>query len=501
MAIEKMNDHYSMTCPATVYDEEALTTLELVGRTTAKVNEIVDNQNDLVNTVMNHKIQVTQQINEQWDTIELQMEKIKTETVPNVVDSEVNSHIRNGEFDNQIDKYVGGLNNQINNVSKRIDNLVKLSEGSTTGDAELIDGRTDNAGKTWTNIGKNIRHTQDLIGGIYNVNNFVTTVPTATHTDNGYNDINGVWHADSDFKAVAYPCKEGDVFFVSHYNYQCGVPNLPLCCFLKSDGYLLESQHIQATIGYQVTDKYVVTPPGAVKVVFNFEVKSYGINSYSVKKATSVKQGINWSNLKWCCLGDSLTEKNVRSDKNYHDYVAEKTGIQVTNKGVSGAGFKTREEDNVAFYQQALATPSDVSVVTIFGSGNDNGKPLGTPSDTGTETLCGCVNTTLDNLYENRPGVPVGVISPTPWNGQTPDNPDCFMYKYCEAMKQICERRGIPFLDLFRLTGFKANDLGTTHDRYFSKDPSGTNIHPNELGHKVISSHVFNFLQSLVGSY
>lgn len=39
--IDKMNEHYSMTNPASVYDEEALTALELAGRTAGKMNEVV----------------------------------------------------------------------------------------------------------------------------------------------------------------------------------------------------------------------------------------------------------------------------------------------------------------------------------------------------------------------------------------------------------------------------------------------------------------------------
>ena len=39
----------------------------------------------------------------------------------------------------------------------RIDNLAKLSEGSTTGDAELIDARIGENGKTYTNIGDSLR--------------------------------------------------------------------------------------------------------------------------------------------------------------------------------------------------------------------------------------------------------------------------------------------------------------------------------------------------------
>ena len=45
---------------------------------------------------------------------------------------------------------------------KRIDNLAKLEEGSTTGDAELIDGRIGVNGKIYNNIGESIR-TQNKI--------------------------------------------------------------------------------------------------------------------------------------------------------------------------------------------------------------------------------------------------------------------------------------------------------------------------------------------------
>lgn len=49
MAIEQMNNHYSMNNPASVYDEEALTALELAGRLGKKIIEIIDlvNKNEL----------------------------------------------------------------------------------------------------------------------------------------------------------------------------------------------------------------------------------------------------------------------------------------------------------------------------------------------------------------------------------------------------------------------------------------------------------------------
>ena len=38
--------HYSLTNPASIYDEEALTSLELAARTAGKVNEVIGDNNN-----------------------------------------------------------------------------------------------------------------------------------------------------------------------------------------------------------------------------------------------------------------------------------------------------------------------------------------------------------------------------------------------------------------------------------------------------------------------
>ena len=138
--IDKLNTHYSMTNPASVYDEESLTALELAGRTTAKVNEVVESQN-------NHMEETKQHLNAQDKDIENQ----KTVVIPATIQREVQKYINNGEFDKAIDLYAGELEKRLNNL------LGTVSEGSTTLDAELIDGRLDYKGNTHTNIGEHIR--------------------------------------------------------------------------------------------------------------------------------------------------------------------------------------------------------------------------------------------------------------------------------------------------------------------------------------------------------
>ena len=52
---------------------------------------------------------------------------------------------------------INSLSADIDLQTSRIDNLAHLEEGSTTGDAELIDGRTDISGATYQSIGNHIR--------------------------------------------------------------------------------------------------------------------------------------------------------------------------------------------------------------------------------------------------------------------------------------------------------------------------------------------------------
>lgn len=147
--IEKIG-HYSLTNPAAVYDEEAMTSLELAGRTAAKVNECVEEVN----------------------------------RIPTNITNEVQRQIDAGLFDDQIDKYAGELKRQIeisetavndqvakateeltmrveqseNDLGARLNNLLgSVTTGSTSGDAELIDARTDIDGKAATNLGAAVR--------------------------------------------------------------------------------------------------------------------------------------------------------------------------------------------------------------------------------------------------------------------------------------------------------------------------------------------------------
>jgi len=143
--------HYSMENPATIFDEEALTALQLAARTAAKVNEVVTQTNE-TRADCDKLIEDT---NDRLDTFQ-------NDTIPNVVAGEVNDHIRNGDFDDQIDKHTSDVIEQIDaieaSLGSRLDNLLgSVTTGTTTMDAEVIDLRTDINGKSYASAGEAVR--------------------------------------------------------------------------------------------------------------------------------------------------------------------------------------------------------------------------------------------------------------------------------------------------------------------------------------------------------
>lgn len=203
-----------------------------------------------------------------------------------------------------------------------------------------------------------------------------------------------------------------------------------------------------------------------------------------------------WTGKKWAVVGDSHTEHNIRATKNYHDYVAEKTGITVVNLGSSGSGYKRRWEDDKAFYQLLDRIPEDTDVVTLYGSGNDLATDLGEVTDTGTDTLCGCINTTIDRYNELFPGKPLGIVTPCPWASSNPSNPNNKMALYSDAIVEICKRRSIPCLDLYHCSNLRPWEA-TFRELFYTRDDGG-GCHPDENGHAILAPRFAAFLETLL---
>ena len=231
--------------------------------------------------------------------------------------------------------------------------------------------------------------------------------------------------------------------------------------------------------------------------------ENYENAEYVLEIETKGDETNKWAGKKWICVGDSLTAIGTATTKYYYEYIEEKTGISVTNFGESGTGYINGGSDN--FYNRVANIPTDGDVITIFGSFNDvkdNIHTLGSPTDTGTTTICGCINETLDrilSIYLTANKVPViGVVSPTPWNYASllPGNTNA--ENYVDALKQCCERKSIPFLDIFHNSNLHP-DNSTFRSLVYSNDGDASwGVHPNAIGHKLIASHFYSLLDKLI---
>jgi lysophospholipase L1-like esterase len=203
---------------------------------------------------------------------------------------------------------------------------------------------------------------------------------------------------------------------------------------------------------------------------------------------------------KWVVFGDSITEKNFRTTINYHDYIRAETNMNVVNMGVGGSGFKAREDTTNAFYQRISSVPLDTDVITIFGGINDamSNLTIGEVTDTGTSTVCGCINTMLDNLYTVLPFAQVGIITPIPSKDYNPNNTSNYLSQLSEKIVAISRIRGIPCLDLYHCSGLRPWNSAVNLQMFSCITvPEGDGLHPNALGHKAIYRKIMEFVKSI----
>jgi len=245
-----------------------------------------------------------------------------------------------------------------------------------------------------------------------------------------------------------------------------------------------------------ITDETVSIPSGAKYI----RTAKNASASTSLKGVTITNKNsalAKWKGKKWTVVGDSLTEVNSRTSKRYWDYIAEETGISVHCEAVGGTGYYSDKDNNRAFFQRIMNVPTDSDVVTILGSANDGNymANLGTATDTGTDTIGGCINTTIDNLYSIMPVVQLGIISPAPIIGANPYTQPYFN-AYVALLEEICKRRSIPFLNLYYESNLRPWNAEFRQLVYTKDDGNG--VHPDETGHKIIASRIKEFLNTLL---
>ena len=166
----------------------------------------------------------------------------------------------------------------------------------------------------------------------------------------------------------------------------------------------------------------------------------------------------DWSGYKWAVIGDSLTDPTLAPGigNYYYNFVAADTGIQlVYTNGMGSTGYKNKYDvdGGKCFYQRLLANPlpSDVDVVTIFGSVNDWGlarsaADVGTPTDSiddGKETLAAYMNKAIDVVQVQAPNAKLVLVGSLYYYNVVASAHELAN----ETLRAVAAQRGVAFYD------------------------------------------------------
>lgn len=236
---------------------------------------------------------------------------------------------------------------------------------------------------------------------------------------------------------------------------------------------------------------YDLIDGGARKLIE--EIKNKPEPAYSILKGKKIA---------W--VGDSITAKNFRTVKNYHEYIGEAVGGfgGSYNYGISGSGFYNRQD-------VASKISESPDYITVFMGTNDFGNvggtkmPLGNFLDTTNATVSGCINITLKAIIDKFFNKKIAVFTPLPrienWGFDTRNNVQGYtLRQLADLIIKYCQHYSLPVLDLYSESSLPVyNNDGNV---YYFTYPGGTQpdgLHPNDEGHKVIAVKIQKFLEGV----
>ena len=236
-------------------------------------NKIDEVNTQLDNTINEINSQINNSINEINTSINIINNDIKEiDTSINIINNDIN--VTNSQLDNnarELENAKSSLEKskasktELEAERKRIDSFTTLAEGSTTGDAELIDGRVGVNGRTYTNIGgairEQIRQLKDNFG-TYRMEEIIMTDGQNIKLGVGVgNTVDLTPENVSGYRYAIVDCKEGDIFTISGK----GGTNPRLWGFIDSNNILL------SVSGEGKTEEglLLIAPKNATKLIVN----------------------------------------------------------------------------------------------------------------------------------------------------------------------------------------------------------------------------------------
>lgn len=201
-------------------------------------------------------------------------------------------------------------------------------------------------------------------------------------------------------------------------------------------------------------------------------------------------------------LGDSITAGDGTSgpDKVYHQLIKEKYGMNFAyNYGVGGTRIarqvvpvKEHTFHDLCFEVRSNIMYKDADAIVVFGGTNDYGTgdaPFGTMDSQDVYTFCGAVNSLINKLQHDFPKARIIFMTPIHRSDETQPTPpeSKILADYVNAILEICKKRGIDVIDLFKINPLDPNDASLVPD----------GVHPNDKGQSIMAEIIAKELLKL----
>lgn len=296
-----------------VYDD-SLSYYELLCKVVDYLNKTMEDVETLHGDVTNlHTAYVELQgyVNNYFASLDVQQE----------INNKLDQMAISGELTNLLEPFFTNLQNNISNLISRMNEFSKLQDGSTTGDAELIDGRISWTGSSYENIGENIRNTTNdinkIMGSVAFPENFLEKTYTGTLARDFFITVLSTNEAYSDYIKISD-------LVSTEYLYQ-------LVGLLKTDSTAFNTEY-NGRVYYYDKNKELLTW---------YAISSVSYENNIIRKAKYVRFWINSVNLINLNPSARISELSVGSNlKSYVPNVIKAKYSKILNRVLSNTNFK-----------------------------------------------------------------------------------------------------------------------------------------------------------------
>lgn len=344
--ITPLNHHYSFENPASIYDEEAMTALELAGRTTAKVNECVNEVNGI-----DQKVTEEYQKNLENGVFGKQLSEYASKTFADIAEVEKELYAEMAKTEDllraEMDEFA---RTDMAALSARMDTFTQLVGGSTTGDAELSDIRNDSLGKAHATAGGAVRNVHKMFTDLL--------IPTGENVLNPYT-----------ITAKAYTEANGEIILDFDGSSTTDLIRIPEgVTTIYANDYILNYVFYDSDKSFLKVDweHYSVTVPASAKY-FRANLRYLdGVHPVSVNPLMAKYINFNftgWSHAPYYKPFADISKGNEATRKAYHHAMFKQGTLPISFEDCRVGGLQQMEIDGVTkgvcfgFYnQQRLQT-------------------------------------------------------------------------------------------------------------------------------------------------